>query len=143
MLAAMLLALTLPAGAADYSLRWNATFAPPHNEPVVGDRVARYRLHIEPGIEFKFLRYRLAINAWGVNHWRTSDTVGHGFPEAWEGSDWSVEEWRTSTTHRLELGPGWLHFFTEYYLPLDRKSWGGHGMETNYYWLTGVGGAWP
>ena len=39
------LLLTAPAWALElHQLTVDATFAPPHNEPVVGDRVARYRL---------------------------------------------------------------------------------------------------
>lgn len=118
---------------------WNLTVAPPHNEPVIGDKVARYRLQLHPEYATTYFRVSPEINVWGVNTWQPSDVVGHGW-EAWQNSDWSVEEFRTSVTTRAEIGPKALHFYTEYYWPIDRKSWGGHGLERHYYWLVGVGG---
>ena len=87
-------ALAYEVGNADINLELAAQFAPPHNEPVIGDRVARYRIQIAPELDWGIVHYRFEANAWGVNLWQTPDTVGHGVPEAWENSDWSVEEWR-------------------------------------------------
>jgi hypothetical protein len=128
-----------PASARALSLKWNATLSPPHNEPVVGNRVARYRLQVAPHLDTRWLRYKLQANAWGVNRWQLTDVVGSGL-EAWSGSDWSVEEWRFSLLHRIEVGPKYLGLFMEGYMPIDRFSWGGHGMERHYYWLIGFGG---
>jgi hypothetical protein len=121
------------------TLEWNATFVPPHHEPVVGDKVARYRLQVIPGYEMEYFRISLQLDAWGVQTWQPSSVVGHNW-QAYENSDWSVEEWRLGTTTRAEAGPDKLHFYTEYYMPIDRKTWGGHGMERHYYWLVGFGG---
>lgn len=121
-------------------LTWNLTFAPPHNEPVVGDRVARYRLYLDPEWRGEYVRFATPITIWGVNTWQPSKVVGHG-SEAWSNSDWSVEKVRVAITPRLEIGSQRLHFYTEYYMPLNRKSWGGHGLERHYYWLTGFGGS--
>ena len=130
-------AFFMPAFGAEFHLDWNATFAPPHHEPVV-DQVARYRLQAVPQVEWEFFTYELELNAWGVQPWQPSDVVGH-FPESWGNSDWSVDKWRFSATHTLKIGPDRLHFFTEYYMPFDRREWGGHGYD-NYYLLIGAGG---
>jgi hypothetical protein len=123
----------------DFYLQWNATFAPPHNDPVVGDRVARYRVQVEPNLEIGWLRYRLRFNAWGVNRWQSVDKVGGGL-DSWSNSDWSVEKWRLSLLHQAEFGPKSIHLFVEYYQPIDSNDWKGHGLETHYYMLTGIGG---
>ena len=144
-----LLVCTAPAAAEPFTpaaaapkleqLEISATFAPPHNEPVVGDRVARYRLQAELDLRWWRLQWQPKVTAWGVNRWRPTDVVGHGIPQAWENSDWSVEKWRISHTQSLSL---WLTdalaLTTEYYMPVDRKSWGGHGLERHYYWLVGA-----
>lgn len=122
------------------TLDWSLTFAPPHNEPVIGDKVARYRLQLHPEWSSKFVRFSPEINAWGVNTWQTSDVVGHGVPDAWENSDWSVETVRISMTTRVELGPESIHLYAEHYMPINRESWGGHGLEQNVYFLLGIGG---
>ena len=136
----VILSFALPVQAADFSLGWNATFAPPHNEPVIGDKVARFRLQATPSIEFKYFRYSLEVNAWGVQKWRPSSVVGNGFPDAWQRSDWSVDTWRFTTLHKAEVGTEKLHVYVEQYMPIDRHSFGGHGMERHYFLLTGVGG---
>ncbi|MEZ4599175.1 MAG: hypothetical protein R2940_05245 [Syntrophotaleaceae bacterium] len=121
------------------NLEYNITFAPPHNEPVVGDRVARYRVQLRPSVEFKYFRYNLKIDAWACNTWQSNDVIGNG-GDAWDNSDYSIEKWRIGFTHRAEAGPKIIHLFTEYYVPYDNDSWGGHGMERHYYWLVGFGG---
>ena len=131
--------LFMSAYASDFYLEWNAGVLLPHHEAVVGDSVARYRLQATPTYEFNYGKYSLQVDAWGVQKWQPSSVVGH-FPESYENSDWSVEKVRVSTKHRLKLGADKLHLFVEYYMPLNRRQWGGHGMERHYYLLAGVGG---
>lgn len=111
--------------------------APPHNEPVVGNRVARYRAELKGDVRWGRLQWEPKITAWGVNAWRSTDAIGHGW-DAWRNSDYSIEKIRVSHTQNLSL---WLSdhvaLTTEYYMPLNRKSWGGHGLERHYYWLVG------
>lgn len=139
------LLLTLPTillAQPPFSLYVTATFAPPHNEPVAGDRVARYRAELEPALHLKWLDVEGKLSAWGVQKWRPSSVVGNGFPEAWRGSDWDVEAWRFSYTARATawVWPQRLGLFAEHYKPINRHSWGGRGMERHYYLLTGVRG---
>jgi len=125
----------------DLSMKYSLTFAPPHNEPVVGNRVARYRISATPKFDTKYLTTELQIDAWGVQRWRPTSVIGNG-KEAWENSDWGVEEWRVGFTNRVWVWPfetRKIGIFTEHYFP-QRKNWGRHGMETNYYWLVGFGG---
>lgn len=137
----MLCCLAAPAAASE-SLRleqftFDATFAPPHNEPVVGDRVARYRVQLAGDVRWWRFQWEPKLTAWGVNQWRSGATIGNG-GDAWDNSDYSVDKWRVSHTQNLNV---WvtdhLALTTEYYMPIDRKDWGGHGLESNYYWLVG------
>jgi hypothetical protein len=130
--------LATSAYAIDFHMSSNFTVAPPHNEPVFGDKVVRYRAQLLTEVEWKFIRYSLEFNAWGTQQWQPSSVVGH-FPDSLEGSDWGVEAWRYTNKHILEIGSENLYWFNEYYLPIDRHDIKGHGMENNYYWLTGVG----
>ena len=142
-LIAALLLTSLSAQALDYDLGldYNLTFVPPHNEPIVGSKVARYRIQATPKLELgKYFRYEIDVTAWGVNDWRTSEVVGHGFPEAWEGSDWSVDEWRFSMTHKVELGTDKFHGYIEGYRPINGDEWGGVSMR-HYHLLVGFGGS--
>lgn len=111
--------------------------APPHNEPVVGDKVARYRSEMKASVRWGRLQWEPKITAWGLNTWRATNRIGNG-TNAWKNSDYSIEKVRVSHTQNLSL---WLTdnfaMTTEYYMPLDRKSWGGHGLERHYYWLVG------
>jgi len=126
---------------AELHLAWNAVTFPPHNEAVVAGKVARYRLQATPSVEFKYFKYSLQVDAWGVNTWQPSSVVGNGI-QNWDQSDWSVEEWRLSTLQRVQVGSSQLHLYVEAYMPISRDSdWsGGHGMETEYYNGVGVGG---
>jgi hypothetical protein len=137
-------ALLLPAQgvAQPFSLHWNATTVPVNHEPVVGNLVARYRLQLEPRLDWGRLHYHLQANAWGGQKWRPRHTLGEGFFEKYRNSDWSVETWRFSLLHRVhfDLFGDRLQLFSEYYKPIRRHEWGGHGMERHYYWLIGVGG---
>jgi hypothetical protein len=112
---------------------------PPAHEPVIGNKVARYLLEVTPGYEDEYLRFGIALKAWGVNTWLHPDVRGHGW-DKFTDSDYSVDEWRMSTTTRLEIGPEKFHFTTEYYKPINSGEWGGHGLERHYYWLVGFGG---
>jgi len=137
LLAALGLHTLCYAGPTLNSLELSATMAPPHNEPVVGDRVARYRAELTTDVRWGCLQWEPKLTAWGVNQWRSTADIGNG-SDAWENSDYSIEKWRVSHTQNLSL---WLTDYaaltTEYYMPLDRKSWGGHGLERHYYWLVG------
>lgn len=119
------------------ALEVSAEFVPPHNEPVIGDRVARYRAELTSSISWGRIQWEPKITAWGVNKWRSTATIGNG-ADAWRNSDYSVETWRVSHTQNLSI---WLTdnvaVTTEYYMPLKRKEWGGHGLECHYYWMVG------
>ncbi len=133
-----LLPCTAVAGPELANLHLEATLSPPHNEPVIGDRVARYRVQAGADVRWGRVQWEPTLNAWGVNRWRTSEVVGH-FPDSWGNSDWSIERWRVSMTHNLSLHlTDHVALTTEYYMPFDRKSWGGHGLERHYYWLIGM-----
>lgn len=125
-----------------FSLHWNATFVPVNHEPVVGNLVARYRIQLEPRIDYKRFHYVAEMKAWGGQKWRNRSLLGDGFVEKYRNSDWSVETWRFAILHRLtfDLFGDRLGIYTEYYMPQDRHSWGGHGMERHYYLLTGIRG---
>lgn len=136
-LAALFILLCL--AAPSYALNWphidqlavDLTFVPPHNEPVIYDLVARYR--IRPVFEWSWwrIRSRSELNLWGCNKWRTPDEVGHGIPDAWEGSDWSVQKWRWDARFEgaIEVAPH-CDIYTEY--KIDGT------VGKHYYWLTGV-----
>ena len=78
------------------------------------------------------------LTAWGVQGWNRY--VGNG-TDAWGDSDWGVEEWRHTVTTKVTY---WLDpmfgLYSEYYTPVDRHNWNGHGQESNYYWLVGFRG---
>ena len=113
-------------------LEFSAAFAPPHNEAVVGDRVARYKAEADGSVRiWKFVldgNFRL----WGVQGWREWDRVGHGFPEAWRNSDWGIERFRYDWTVKagvdnFEPVQAFVeHNFREY------------GTNDRYYWMTGL-----
>lgn len=113
------------------------TMAPPHNEPVVGDMVARYRGQLSADIRWGRVQWEPKLTAWGVNQWQSTAVIGNG-SDAWGNSDYTIDEYRISHTQNLSI---WITdhaaLTTEYYMPLDRKSWGGHGLERHYYWLVG------
>jgi hypothetical protein len=81
----------------------SAAFTPPHNEPIVQDMVARYKVEADGSIRF-WTRFTFDANAkiWFLQDWRTPETVGHGFPDAWKGSDWNFEQARFD--YNLVLG---------------------------------------
>jgi hypothetical protein len=120
-------------------LNYSAMFVPPHHEPIVGNRVARYRVEVEPVMEWGKLETSLKLTSWGAQRWNRN--VGNGIPDAWQDSDWSIEEWRHALTHKATY---WIKpkfgIYSEYYKPLEHESWGGHGQEIHYYWLLGIRG---
>ena len=98
------LLLALPAGAVDLErFEIGAAFTIPHNEPIVQDMVARYKVEADGSIRF-WKRFTVDANAkvWFLQDWRTPETVGHGFPDAWKGSDWNFEQARFD--YNLVLG---------------------------------------
>jgi len=118
-------------------LDWNLTAVPPHNEPVVGNKVARYRLQLEPQIEYKFFRAEAQLNAWAVNTWKPKHMQAS---TAWKDDDWTVEEIRYTTKFRVEVGPKPLALFMEYYQPIN-DGWGkGASSFGSYWWLVGISG---
>ena len=136
----LLLVLVAPALAApkieDFYL--TAEFAPPHNEPVVGDRVARYRSEAVLEVQWGRFTWRPTLTAWGVQKWQPTDIVGHG-RDAWRNSDFEIETVRWSHTQNLDFRlTDSVSITTEYYMPLYRDTWGGHGLERHYYWLIGA-----
>jgi len=108
------------------------TFAPPHNEPVIGNLVARYRVRNVVSAHWERLSLLAEFNLWACNRWRTPSQVGHGIPDAWKGSDWSIDEWRWDANYEVAYKVH-KHFdiFTEYKWTEEYK---GHD---SYYWLTG------
>ena len=111
----------------------DATFAPPHNEPVIGDLVARYRLRTVMQAHWQRLSFLGEVNLWGCQKWRIPDKVGHGIPDAWEGSDWSVQEVRWDANYEVAFALAkHVDLFTEYKWEQEYR---GHN---SYYWLTGV-----
>lgn len=123
------------------SVGYNVSFAPPHNEPVIGNKVARYRVELAPTLTYKGFEYQVKGTAWGVNTWRRPADVGH-FPDSWSHSDWTVDEWRYSVTQTATYWMGDVGLFAEHYQPFGESDWGGHGLEDNYYLLMGVKGTW-
>lgn len=139
------LLIVVPVGAADVDyfprverLEVSAAFTPPHNEPVVQDMVARYKLEGDGSIRFwKRVTLDANLKIWFLQDWRTPQAVGHGFPDAWKGSDWNFE--RARMDYNLKLGVdivGPIQAFVEHnkwnYLTEARPA-----KESDYYWMTG------
>jgi hypothetical protein len=119
----------------DYSLM----FVPPKHEPVIGDKVARYRAEIMPSVLWGDVEIAAKLTAWGVQPWERGAV---GDPAQWADRDWEVEEWRYAYTlygtYRINKHVG---IYTEYYKPINSESWGrSYGNESNYSWLVGVRG---
>jgi len=129
---------SLPAFALETHLDWNAAFAPPHNEPVVGNKVARYRLQLEPQVKLSCLRLTGQVNIWAVNTWTSRDSHES---KSWKHDDWSIEDLRYTFKVRGDIGPEKLSLFTEYYQPINSADWGkGATSFGSYWWLVGVSG---
>lgn len=116
----------------------SAAFTPPHNEPIVGNKVARYKVEGDAGL--RLWRFTLDGNAkvWFLQDWRTPEVVGHGIPDAWRGSDWGFDAARLDYNAKLgfDLVGGWQAF-------VEHNKWSHlagippsvHANE--YYWMTG------
>ena len=117
----------------------SAAFAPPHNEPVVNDQVARYKVEGDGSIRFwKRMTFDANLKFWFLQDWRTGEVVGHGFPDAWRGSDWNFE--RVRMDYNLKLGidiVGPFQAFVEHnkwaYVSESKPS-----NISDYYWITGI-----
>ena len=121
-------------------LEVSAAFTPPHNEPIVQDMVARYKVEADGSIRF-WTRFTFDANAkiWFLQEWRTPDRVGHGFPEAWKGSDWNFERARLDYTLKLGvdvIGPVQVFMEHNKYNYLTDAAPADHQNE--YSWLAGV-----
>lgn len=139
----LFLLLLLPFSAESASLEKleiSAAFTPPHNEPIVQDMVARYKVEGDGGILF-WNRFTIDgnIKVWFLQDWRTSEVVGHGFPEAWKGSDWNFK--RARIDYNLKLGMDvykYIQIFIEHnkwdYLTEAKPS----TQVSEYYWMTGI-----
>lgn len=140
----VIVVLSQPANAEDYTLgvEYTGAIAPPHHEPVVGARVARYRYTLAPYASTKWAEARLTLTGWGLQKWRPSSVVGHGI-DAYRNSDYSIERLRHSVRLDVSIYPTAdkkFGLYSEFYKPLDRHSWPGHGHLTAYYWLVGFKG---
>lgn len=111
----------------------DATFAPPHNEPVIGNKVARYRVRLLHNITWEKLEWEGQYFFWGVSTWRHPSTIDDGFPAAWEDSDWSVEEWRLTQIHRVSYRTS-----THVDLFVEHKREQEFPGNRSYYYLVGI-----
>lgn len=143
----LVLLVALPVAAADvgYSpkverLEVSAAFTPPHNEPIVQDMVARYKAELDTGVRFlKRFTFDANLKVWFLQNWRTPDTVGHGFPDAWEGSDWNFE--RARMDYNLRLGVdvyGPIQAFVEHNKWDYLTEAGPSSHMSEYYWMAGI-----
>lgn len=123
----------------EFHLGWNAAFVPPHNEPVVGNKVARYRFQFKPIIETKWLEYNGEFSAWGVNTWTSPNSH---ISSSWSHDNWNIEEVRYTTKHIVYLGQNKsLRVYSEFYQPINSADWGKGGSSMgDYWWLVGLSG---
>ena len=138
----IILLLPLNTYALDWSLKYNLTTVPVNHEPIVGDKVARYRLQITPVMQIGRLSHEVQTNIWGVNKWRPRSMLGQGVVEKYSNSDWTIENYRVSLMHttKFDLVDKRIQLFSEYYYPIDRHSWGSNPSMRHYYWLIGISG---
>ena len=113
-------------------------FAPPHNEPVVLNYVARYKAEIDLEINHKIFWVELNQKIWGLQDWRTPELVGHGFPTAWQGSDWSVKNLMLDFT-----GKYGITVYRPFQIYVEQNLTKNIGinqgtLSSNYYWLIGI-----
>lgn len=128
-----LFSLAMPVYGADLTrLDLSMAFVPPHNEPVIGSYVARYKAEGNIGVRFaKYFTFDGDVRAWGVNEWRTMDVVGHGVT-AWGNSDWSVKKMSYDFTVKLgvDIYDPLQAFIEHQSTPYDTQS--------RYYWMAGL-----
>lgn len=144
LLALLALFVAFPASAADLTrLDFSLGFAPPHNEPVIGvvdAKVARYKLEANGGLRFwKRVTFDAAAKFWFLQDWRPGEVVGHGFPDAWRGSDWNFD--RVRLDYNLQLGVDILGPVQAF---VENNKWS-HVMgappsahASEYYWMAGI-----
>jgi len=121
-------------------LEASVMFTPPHNEPIVQDMVARYKAEFDTSIRF-LKRVTLDANAkmWFLQDWRTPEIVGHGFPDAWRGSDWNFE--RVRLDYNLKLG---LDVYGPWQVVVEHNKWDylskslPNDHVNEYYWMAGI-----
>ena len=138
-LALALLLLAAPALALDLErFEVSAMFTPPHNEPVVNDQVARYKIEGDGSIRFlKRVTFDGNVKAWFLQDWRTGEVVGHGFPDAWRGSDWAFE--RVRLDYNLKLG---VDIVGPWQAIVEHNKWAyvsesAPARVSDYYWMAG------
>lgn len=108
-------------------------FTPPHNEPVIGDYVARYKIEGNAGVRVWRFTLDTDVKAWFLQDWRPPNVVGHGFPTAWRNSDWGFEKARIDYNAKLgfDLFGGWQAF-------VEHNRWSIIEEDRHdYYWMTG------
>ncbi len=119
-------------------LEVSAAFTPPHNEPVIGNYVARYK--VEGDAAIRAWRFTLDgnVKAWFLQNWRTPEVVGHGFPDAWRGSDWGFHSVRLD--YNVKLGFDIVRHLQAF---VEHNKWGfvteapAGSKPSDYYWMTG------
>ena len=111
-------------------------FTPPHNEPIINDRIARYKVEGNIGYDIGRLDLDLAIKAWGLNKWQRG--IGSGW-KSWQNTDWGLEKIRLDCTMGLGIRV-WLGF--QLYVEGTKARYIYGDQPKNYpdkYWLmTGV-----
>ena len=139
LLVLMLAAVMLPSScsALNLDLTYSAAFVPPHNEPVIGNKVARYRATVGADLHNDRLRVQPELLVWGVNTWQSG---GSQKSSSWFDDDWSIEDVRPAFNLELDFGPENLHLYSEYYTPIGDWSRKGAGSFESYWWLVGVRG---
>lgn len=137
-LALMLATLATPAYAIDLDLTYSAGFVPPHNEPVVGNKVARYRTQVGLDLEQGWLHLAPELTFWHVNTWVPPDQQ---LSNRWRDDDWSIEETRPTMLLNIDIGPkDSPKLFSEYFAPLGNWSHSGSRNFSSYWWIVGVRG---
>jgi len=120
-------------------LDFAVAFAPPHNEPIVGDKVARYKLEGNGGLLIGPVTFDVNAELWGLNQWDSPNAVGHGFPDAWRNSRWGVETARLDWTMTLGY---YLTKKTQAYIEHNRWDYVGGAIPSShiseYYWMVGL-----
>jgi len=134
----VLLLCCVSARAVDLDLTWSAGFVPPHNEPVVGNKVARYRTTIGAELTQGWFYLNPELTFWHVNTWTPANTH---VTSSWEHDDWSIEGTRPTLDLNLEIGPETMpHLYSEYFAPLGNWSQRGAGSFSSYWWIIGIKG---
>jgi len=126
------------------SFEAGVAFTPPHNEPIVQDMVARYKIEADGSVRIlKRITFDANVRFWFLQGWRTPDAVGHGFPDAWRGSDWNFERVRADLNLKLGVdvcGP------VQAYVEHGKYNYVTASMPTShiseYSWMAGLRYRW-